>query len=497
MQERLSFLTLQQAEAEARVAVAQSEREAAQSASVEDFPQRYANAEIATLNTRLFELEQELTGLRSRFGENWPAVVEARNELELVEAQAAREKAAILASHREQAELDLQAAQARRRTAQLAMDQEKEVIGEFRDASIQYNILRREVDTNRNLYEGVLERLRQTGVMAGVEFGNTHVVESARPTRRPESPNVVLNLGAASLLGLVLGLCLVVGMDFWDNSISSLEEVEALLPVASLGGVPWVKEAKMITAGPAAEQVEASSSLLELSTADAENGPVPFPSQESSLPFEVTESLRAICASILLARSDERPRVIVVTSASQAEGKTTISTRLGEAFADAGLKTLLVEADLRKPDLTEAFQLSAEGGLSLYLAGHLSRPAVQETETKNLHVMAGGPTPPNPAALFHSERLDTFLKTMVSEHEIVIVDTPPTLAMADARILGAKADGVVLVARAGKTPVTKIRRAAALLEDSGASVLGMVLNGWEPDGAEVSNYIYAAAAKRA
>jgi capsular exopolysaccharide synthesis family protein len=197
-----------------------------------------------------------------------------------------------------------------------------------------------------------------------------------------------------------------------------------------------------------------------------------------------------VCASTLLSRSDERPRVIVVTSAMPSEGKTTLVTHLGRAFAEAGLSTLLIEADLRKPDLSKAFSIGNEDGLSLYLAGHVSPwPKIHETDIPNLYLAAGGPVPPNPAALFHSDRLSLFLKAAVSEYQIVLVDSPP-MSISDARILGTKADGVVLVVRAGRTAKTLVRRAWATLETSGANVLGMVLNGEQPHSSSMGYYGY-------
>jgi capsular exopolysaccharide synthesis family protein len=155
------------------------------------------------------------------------------------------------------------------------------------------------------------------------------------------------------------------------------------------------------------------------------------------------------------------------------------------------VKTLLVGADLRRPELGKAFDIGNEDGLSLYLSGHVPHwPKVHETEIPNLFVAAAGPVPPNPAALLHSKRLTAFLKAAASGYGIVIVDAPPLLPVADARILGMSADGVVLVVRANRTGKDLIRRAWKQLDGAGANVLGMVLNGWEPVGAELSTYTY-------
>jgi capsular exopolysaccharide synthesis family protein len=226
-----------------------------------------------------------------------------------------------------------------------------------------------------------------------------------------------------------------------------------------------------------------SGEHLELGGARGDQTPI--------FPFELRESIGSICASILLSRSNERPRVIVVTSATHAEGKTTLVTHLGGAFAEAGLKTLLVEADLRKPDLSKSFSITNKNGLSLYLAGLVPyKVSIQETSTKNLFLASGGPVPPNPAGLLHSDRLTTFLGAVSSEYDLVILDAPPVLSLADARILSSKSDGVILVVRAGQTAKNLVRRACAVVEQSGANLLGMVLNGWKPDRTELSQYRY-------
>jgi capsular exopolysaccharide synthesis family protein len=264
--------------------------------------------------------------------------------------------------------------------------------------------------------------------------------------------------------------------EFWDNSISTLEDAEQLAPLPSLGSIPLMVESKP------------GRALLSRRAAPSPNPPNTSVALQPAVPFHVTESMRSICASILLSRSDERPRVIVVTSSTPSEGKTTLVTHLGRAFAEAGSRTLLIEADMRKPDLAKAFSVGNEDGLSLYLAGHVSPwPKIHETAIHNLFVTSGGPVPPNPAALLHSERLSNFLRAAAADYQVVIVDAPP-LSMADARILGANADGVVLVVRAGRTARNLVRRSYAQLEAAGANVLGMVLNGEEPDAVSSSYY---------
>jgi polysaccharide biosynthesis transport protein len=490
LQQRLGILTQQLADSEGVVAAAQASFDSAGRSTVQQFPERLVTQEISQLQSRLFALEQELTSLRTRLGENWPSVVEKRNELALVQQQLAVEKSAVLARHQQQTHLDLEAAQARRRLAAQTLGEQKTLVNGFHDASVKYSILKREVSTNRNLYDGLLQRLRQTGVLAGFQFGNIQVVEPGRPSRIVDSPRVEWNLGIAALLGLSLGICLVLLLDSWDTSILTLEDAERLSALPVLGGVPLMRgpRAMALLDGRLGDDSAADTRRRGSGTLSVVAS-APLPAKvRKSLPFELEEAVRGICASILLSRSDVRPRVIAVTSAAPGEGKTTVAAHLGNAFAEAGLRTLLVEADLRKPDLSRIFGVDGAEGLSLYLAGLVSPSKIHETAIPDLSIAPGGPVPPNAAALLHSERLGTFLQSAIADYQVVIVDTPPVLTVADARILGRKADGVVLVVRAGRTARNLVRRARVLLQGADVPLLGMVLNGWLPDRAERTHY---------
>jgi succinoglycan biosynthesis transport protein ExoP len=485
VEQRLVQMATRITDVDAEIVVARSRVESMKKASIQNFPEKLLTPSITALASKILELEHDLSALRINFGENWPAVVQKREEMAVARDQLTREKASAIAQSLEQAQMDLEAAESRHRMMTAAMGQQQELVNQYRNASIQYSILRREVETNQKLYEGLLERLRQTSVTAGLEFGNIQVVEPGRPDNQVDSPKVVWNLGLASLLGLALGVCFAFVKDFWDNSISTLEEAEQLASLPALGSVPLVAAVKcrvLISQGSG----RSSGAGTVLSLQPSQSVAV---AQHQALPAEAAEAIRTICASILLSKSDRPPRVIMVTSATPAEGKTTLVNHMGMAFADGGNKTLLVETDMRKPALSKALGIGSENGLSLFLAGHVSPlPKIHSTAIPNLFAVAAGPKAPNPVALLNSEKLSSFLNEMTASFQFVLLDTPPLLAVADARILCSKVDGVVLVVRAGRTPKNLIRRAWTMLENSGANVLGMVLNGATRNGFETSYY---------
>jgi capsular exopolysaccharide synthesis family protein len=473
VQKRMSGLDSRVFDAQNEVALAQNKLESVQKISAESLPEKMTTPELASLTSRLLQAEHDLAALRTNFGENWPAVVAKRDEIALLNQQLTRERKTVLSQASEQAQLDLQAAQGRLKSASGALSEQKGLVDRYNDASIEYNILQREVETNQKLYEGLLERLSQTNLQGGFEFGGIQLVEAGEANNQIESPNALYNLSLASLMGLTLGIGAAFLRGFWDNSVSTLEEVQELTRLPGLGTVPSSKffSAPDRKVPPNRRKISVS---LRISTGAAKP-------QVSLPPPEIAEAIRDVCASILLSQSDRPPRVIAVSSALPGEGKTTVAREIGRALAESGARTLLVEADLRRPTLAEYFGIGQGDGLSLFLSGHAASPRICETDQPNLFVAPAGPAPPNPVALLGSEKMAAFLLEMGAAFKFILLDTPPVLAVADARIIGSQADGLVLVSRARHTSKSLILRARAILQSSGINILGLVLNDAETD----------------
>lgn len=479
--DKLAFLGQQVSTVEADLITARSNQASLEDATLENFPEHLITPVISNLMSQQLQLEHDLTSLRQRFGEKWPAVIQKRVEMELAKKQLVQQKAAAIAAARHEARLELQTAESRYRMLSDSFNRQQQLVNQLNEASIQYNILRRDVETNEQLYEGLLERLKQTSVTAGLEFGNVHVVEPGRKNPEVYSPRVVWNLALATLLGLAMGVCIAFVSDAWDTSLSSLEEAERLLALPALGIVPEVRHLDRRRSAANKKQ------LSERTIFDPKSAGLPMVRRAVStngggtLPADVRESFRGICASILLSCSDQAPQSILVTSAIPGEGKTSLVAQLGRTLAENGSRTVLVELDLRKPVLAKSFGFGEENGLSLFLSGHVSPlPMIHQTDVPNLHVISAGPRPPNPLALLQSERLEFLLRKLTETFRFVLIDSPPLLTVADARILGSKVDGSVLVVRAGKTPRKLVLRARASLQHAGANVIGMILNGANP-----------------
>ena len=472
---QLAEVAQQHLTAEGDVLGAQSKVSALEKASIDNFPDTLVTTVISGLVNQLLQQEHELTSLQGTFGANWPAVVAKRQEITVTKEQLAREQRASIATALEQARLDLAVASHKRTLLAGTMVERQRLVNDIENASVQYNILRREVETNQKMYEGMLERLKQTSITSGMEFGGIRVVEPAIPSPVVYSPTPWWNLGLASVLGIALGMCFAVGRDYWDTSVSTVDELEHIAALPVLGAVPVCEpvtgakrvggsSARLLTPG-ASDNVEAVRSVT---------------SQRFPPDSHAADAVRNVCASILLSRSDQPPRRIMVTSALPGEGKSTLARELVYAFLDVGAKAILVECDLRRPTLGDRYCVM-DGGLTPWLAGLTQDPPVIHETDDGLSMVVAGPRAPNPVALLQSDKLKRFLAELAASQRFVVLDAPPVLGVADARLLASLADGVVIAVRAGRSQAPLVRAARASLASAGANILGTVLNATEPD----------------
>ncbi len=474
VKKKLEYVSQEVSNRESELIAAQSKVEQIKEGSLEKFPSDLMTPNVFNLQSKLLQAEQELTDLLTKFDDNWPEVKRKREEVRFVKGQLQREKQQLLTEAVAQAEAEYRAVERKYDRQAKARAEQESLAERLNEASVQANILKREAESNQEMYNGLMERLKQTSVTAGLEFGNIHVVEAGRPNYTAYSPRVWWNLSLGLLFGLALGVCLAFVLDFWDRSISSIHQLEERMAIPALGSVPVIP--KLIANGHQKRLLRrangAASKSLALNPVKHLNG--------AALTPAAREAFRALCASILLSDSAV-PRTILVTSAVPGEGKTTMVEYLGKAFAESGAKTVLVELDMRKPKLTDRLHLEQTEGASLFLAGHGSggTAPIVATATANLFLLSAGPKPPNPIALLSSERLTDLLAHLKSEFRFVLIDSPPILTVADARVIGPRVDGVVLVAKAKQTPRELIDRARTQIMSAGARMLGCALNGVE------------------
>lgn len=425
------------------------------------------------LTARLAELKRERAQLLTTFSPEYPRVRQLQSQVDEVESVLERERDR--AARR--ITKDYQAAVEREELLQQAFRAEESRANVVAERSVQYNILKREVETNRQLYEGLLQRMKEAAVSAGLKASNVRIVDVAEPPTKPVKPRILLNLSLGALLGLALGVGLALLQEHLDNTVKSGEDVERFLQLPALAFIPSVQSMN----GHRGSTVSARPALLrgtgkELSAEKAASTwyRIDKSGWEHSA---LSEAFRGLRTSVLLSSAERPPRTLLVSSAQPGEGKTTISTNVALSLAQLGHRVLLIDADLRRPSVHKMLQLPNSPGLVSYLTGQSDwQSLVQPSAAPGLDVFVCGPIPPNPAELLSSERMRNLIQQAAARYPFVLLDSPPLLNVADSRILATLVEGVVLVVKASGTARDVVRRAHVYARNVGANVIGVVLN---------------------
>jgi capsular exopolysaccharide synthesis family protein len=333
---------------------------------------------------------------------------------------------------------------------------------DLRDRSIQYNILQRELDTTRTLYEGLLQRYKEVGVTGGVAANNISIVDLVTPPRGPSKPDLFLNMAIAALLGLGLGALAALVLEALDETLATPDDVEKKLGVSVLGAIP----------------------LLD-------NGETPAVAL-SDIRSGFSEAYYSLRTALQFSTPDGAPSSLLVSSARPAEGKSTTAYAVALSLARVGKRVLLVDGDLRNPSMHRVVGVENERGMSNLLSGSADLAAVvQGTEQENLFFIPCGPLPPNPAELWGGDRLHEFLNEARSRFDHVVIDGPPVLGFADAPMLAAAVSGVLFVLESRGTRRGQARGALRRIQVGRARLLGAVLTKFSTKSASYGGYNYA------
>lgn len=311
--------------------------------------------------------------------------------------------------------------------------------------SIQYNIFKREVDTNRQLYDALLQRYKEIGITSGITNNNVSIVDRAQMGGQFK-PDLTRNLMIALVIGLVFGCLLAFGFEYLDDSLKSPEDIEKQLGLSILGVIPKLKEPQT-----------PSIALNDLRGA-------------------FTESYRSVRTALQFSTDKGVPRVLLITSASPGEGKSTTARALAQNIAELGRRVLIVDCDLRNPSLHRHFNADNTTGLTNFLAGGMKpMDLIQKTGIPNLSYMSTGPLPPNPAELLMGSKLVSFLTVAIEKFDQIIIDGPPILGLADAPILANRATATLLVIEAGETRVAVAKNAVKRIFAARGHLIGAVM----------------------
>ena len=426
---------------------------------------------LGKLREKEADLNTQYAQATTQFGSGYPKVVELSNQLKQVRTEIVAEETRMQHEIRD----EYLAAVQRENLLTTAFEQQKQEANQLNESAIEYSVLKRDAESNRQLYQDLLQRLKEAGVSAGLRSSNIRVVDVARTPTSPITPDVPRNIRFGVLLGLACGIGLAFVLESLDTSIRNMEELSAISTLPALGTIPL--------------QLSSNGSLrkrLKMVSAETEKSESPALVTYARPKSEAAEAYRALRTSILLSSFGAPPKVILVTSASPQEGKTTISANSALVLAQRGSRVLLIDADLRRPSIDKLFGVRSRGGLSTLISGSdkVEDVVIPCPEVPNLWILPAGPIPPQPAELLGSTVMKDHIAHWRSFFDHIIIDTPPCLSVTDAVLLSPEADRVILVARSGQTTKAALRRACEMLLQVNARVMGIVLNALNRHSAE-------------
>lgn len=425
---------------------------------------------VQKIRLALLDLSARKAAVSDRLGANHPDIIELDQHAAALKKQldgeVAQEVAAVRARHEA---LALRESRLRTRLE----SEESQALG-LQSVAARYAILKKDVKTARSLRDSLLKQQLETSVNSELAASNIRVIDRAEVPQFASKPNVKLNLMLGGFLGVLFAFGSTLVANYLDSSVKSSEEMESLLQLPTLAVIPSFTRNRQSSYAPhGSETVPAAAPPGRVADLIVHREPRSM----------VAEAFRSMRTAVLFSSPGSPPRVILLTSAAASEGKTATSLNLATTLATAGSSVLLIDCDLRRPSCHRAFGVANDNGLSRYLAGQVDfADVVHEVEVPNLRFVPAGPTPPNPAELVGSERMRETLERLRDEYDFVIIDSPPTLPVTDAVLLGREADGVILVVKGNDTPRELVRRARDQLTQSGVHMLGALINnvnrGW-------------------
>jgi succinoglycan biosynthesis transport protein ExoP len=420
-----------------------------------------ASALLEGLRAKAADTKIQIAELSTQFGPSYPKVAQLTGQLKEIDAQIVLETRKVAGKVRGQ----YMAAVQRESMLRDALEKQKQEENKLNESAIEYSILKRDLESYRQLYEGLMEKMKEAGVSAGLKSNNFRIVDVARVPTAPIEPNIFRNLLFALILGLTSGVGLAFLLEGLDNTVRTTEQAQMISGLPPLGMIPMGSRTAREGANGRRLVIASSKEAVELVA-------------QVRPQSQMAESYRALRTSLLLSNLGAPPKVIMITSALPQEGKTTTSINCAVVLAQKGVRVLLIDADLRRPSIHKTLGMGPRSGLSNVLTGSatLEQTITRSTILPNLSVLPAGTPPPNPAELLASTNMRDVLEELRGQYDHIVVDTPPSLSVTDAVVLSPRADAVVLVIRSGQTTKQALRRSRDLLAQVNAKVSGVLLN---------------------
>ena len=420
------------------------------------------------LEAKEVELKEQYSEAVSQYGPTYPKALAIQDQLKDLDSLIARERKRAVENIRS----EYQAAVQREKALSDAVAKQNTEVEKVNQLLIEHNLLKREFESNQQLYDSLLAHLKDANVSAGLRATNIHVIDRAVPPTAPIRPDKIRNIMFALAAGLGLGVALALTREALDNSIKSAQEIEKLTDLPTLAIVPIAQLAELVH-----RIRRAASKRLADHESGFENPPALAVIKKPGAP--ISEAYRALRTSVLLSTADRPPQVLLVTSSQPGEGKTVTALNLALTMAQKGGRVLLIDADMRRPGIAKALKLTLTKGLSGILTGayEYGPELLSKIErAEGLSLLPSGPIPPNPAELLCSMKMEALLKRLRQDFDHIIIDSPPVLPITDPTILSSIVDGVIMVVECEMTTRAALSRACGVIEHAGGKILGTVLN---------------------
>jgi polysaccharide biosynthesis transport protein len=493
--ERLDELSKLLAAAEADRIAQEAQAQLVHSQQYNSLPAVVNSPLVQNLKEQLAVVQGQEASLASTYTPDHPKLMKAHAQTEDVRNRLRLEITNIATA----TQASYLAAQAKEQNLKAEMDNLKIEAMKLKDAGVEDAILSREVDTNRELYQGILQRMKEMGMEAQLRASNVSVIDPAVPPPSPAIPEKAMSLMLSLVIGLLGGAGLALTYEYLDNTLETPAEVEALLRLPNLSVIP---DFLTMTNGTSPRALGHKNGKSIASTVGETNGTArtdttlpALPTLEMTPYSPATEAFRTLCTGLILSQPDHPPRAILFSSTRKGEGKTVSILNTAIAFAQAGRRVLVIDADLRRSHCHRTLGLENATGLTEVLTGQAEaekvlRRVIEGQGQGAVWLMSSGSRPPNPGALLGSKRMLDVIEKMKDQFDHVLIDSCPLVPMSDSLILSALVDGVVLVVLAGETPRNVVRDSVVHLVRAHANPLGVVLNRVDMKNSDYAYYFY-------
>jgi succinoglycan biosynthesis transport protein ExoP len=428
------------------------------------------NKQIAEDESKLGELKQKRAQLLVEATEEAPEVKEVSEQIAVLERQIKDERSHSTSNILTNLETRYRSALAREESLRTAFNQQKGETVTQNEAAINYRIIQQEIDTNKSLLDGLLQRSKENEVVLAGTPNNIYVVDYALVPDMPVGPARLRIVILALLLSFCAGVGLALFLEYMDDSVHSTEEVQRLLSLPTLAAIP--------AAGSIARRrLRHAAGALQTRGDNVTHSELLLNVDPRS---PLAEAYRHLRTSVLLSTAGRPPKTLLVTSSLPGEGKTTTAVNTAISLAQTGTAVVIVDADMRRPRLHSIFEIGNRKGLSTILSSEMDEAemlsTIEQHETSGVYLLTSGPIPPNPAELIGSDQMRRLISVLETTFTHIIIDSPPINSFTDGVLISSMVDGVLMVVHSGRTSRHIVRRARQLLLDIGAKIFGVVLN---------------------